>query len=189
MTILINFLGSPSAGKSTTAGKLFTRLKDMDLNVEYVPEYVKSWAWDKRTISPYDQFYFFGKEAHNQSHLFNKVDFVISDSPVLLTAFYHLYYNGDNALREICKDFYEMAEKLDNVKVLNFFLPRKKKYQTKGRYQTEEQANDVARLLKAFLTVENYPYIELDCADKDRVDCIVEELSKVTNNFEGLGDD
>ena len=90
MTILINLLGSPSAGKSTAARKLFSRLKDMYLNVEFVPEYVKSWAWDNREIKPYDQFYFFGKEAHNQSHLFNKVDFIISDSPVLLTAVYHM---------------------------------------------------------------------------------------------------
>ena len=184
MTLLINFLGAPSAGKSTAAGRLFTRLKDMNMNVEYVPEYVKSWAWDGRTISPYDQFYFFGKEAHNQSHLFNKVDYIISDSPVLLTAYYHWYYNNDNALREICKDFYEMAEHIDNVKTVNFFLPRKKAYQTKGRYQTQEQADRIAELLKAWLEVECYPYYLLDCSDEDRMSEIMKVLREVTNNFE-----
>ena len=189
MTILINFLGSPSSGKSTTAGKLFTRLKDMNLNVEYVQEYVKSWAWDQRKISPYDQFYFFGKEAHNQSHLFNKVDFIISDSPVLLTAFYHMHYNGDNALREICKDFYDMASRIDNVETLNFFLPRKKAYNPKGRYQTQEQADKIAELLKAWLTVECYPFEELDCPDEYRVDAIIDRLKIATNGFEGYLDE
>ena len=189
MTVLINLLGSPSAGKSTAAGKLFSYLKDLNLNVEFVPEYVKSWAWDKRTISPYDQFYFFGKEAHNQSHLFNKVDFVISDSPVLLTAFYHLYYNNDHALREVCKDFYEMAEKIDNVQVVNFFLPRKKKYNSKGRYQTQEQADAIAEMLKNYLKIDCYPYIEVDCKDSERVDFMVKELKKITNDFEGLLDE
>lgn len=188
MTVLINLLGSPSAGKSTAAGKLFSRLKDMYLNVEFVPEYVKSWAWDNRKISPYDQFYFFGKEAHNQSHLFNKVDFIISDSPVLLTSFYHLYYNHDNALREICHDFYDMADKLDNVKVINFFLPRKKRYIARGRYQTEEQADEIADTLKKFLEIECYDYIEVNCPDEERTDFMVNELRKLTNNFEGMAD-
>lgn len=183
MTVLINLLGSPSAGKSTAAGKLFSYLKDLNMNVEFVPEYVKSWAWDQRKISPYDQFYFFGKEAHNQSHLFNKVDFIISDSPVLLTAFYHMYYNKENALREICKNFYDMAERLDNVKVINFYLPRKKAYNSKGRYQTQEQADGIAELLKHFLEVECYPYIEVTCPDSERVEFMVNELKKVTDLF------
>lgn len=179
MTVLINLLGSPSAGKSTAAGKLFAYLKDQEASVEFVPEYVKSWAWDKRTISPYDQFYFFGKEAHNQSHLFNKVDFVISDSPVLLTAFYHMYYNKDNALREICKDFYDMAERIDNVKVINFFLPRKKKYISAGRYQTEEQADYIAKLLRDFLVIENYPFIDVTCEDDERVEFMMDKIRRV----------
>ena len=183
MTVLINFLGSPSAGKSTTAGKVFAALKDLNLNAEYVPEYVKSWAWDNREIRPYSQLYFLGKEAHNQSHLFNKVDFIISDSPVLLTAFYHWHYNNDNALREICRDFYEMAERIDGVKTVNFFLPRKKEYQTQGRYQTKEQADQIAELLQWWLKIECYPYEYLDCDDEYRVEEILKYLKQLTRGF------
>lgn len=179
MTILINLLGAPSVGKSTTAGRLFAKLKGMDLNAEYVQEYVKQWVYIGRTVSPYDQFHLFGQEAHNQSHLFNKVDFIISDSPVMLTAFYHLYANGDNALREVCKDFYDMAERLDNVKVLNFLLPRKKEYQNVGRFHTQEQADEIEHLLRCFLEVEAYPYEELTCPDEERVDKIMKCLSEV----------
>ena len=178
MTVLINLIGQPSCGKSTAAAKLFARMKDMGLNCEYTQEYVKGWVWDGRKISPYDQFTIFGREAYNQSHLFNKVDFIISDSPVMLTAFYHLYYNKDNALREICKDFYEMAERIDHVHTFNFYLPRMKQYKQEGRYQTEEEANEVARMLKAWLEVEAYPFIPLDCPDEQRVDKILSYIGE-----------
>ena len=186
MTILINLIGAPSVGKSTTAGRLFAALKGMGLNAEYSSEYVKGWVYRGQQVSPYDQLYIAGKEVYRQSHLFNKVDFIISDSPVILTAFYHLYNNHDNALREICKDFYDMAERLDNVKVLTFYLQRKKKYQTQGRYHTEEQSDEINRLLRCFLEVEAYPYEELDCPDEDRIDVIMERLKELTNNFEGM---
>ena len=186
MSILINLLGAPSVGKSTTAGKLFATLKGMDLNAELVQEYVKTWAWDQRKISPYDQFYFFGKETHNQSHLFNKVDFIISDSPVMLTAFYQLYSQQENSLREICKHFYDMAEKLDGVRVVNFLLTRKKKFSTKGRFHTEKQSDEIDELLRCFLRVEGYPYIDLDCPDEERIDRIMNVLSDMTNAFEDV---
>ena len=186
MTILINLIGAPSRGKSTTAGRLFAKLKGMDLNAELSPEYVKQWVYRGQSVTPFDQMYIFGKEVYRQSHLFNKVDFLISDSPVMLTAFYHLYVNGDNALREVCKDFYDMAERIANVKVLNFFLTRKKKYQTKGRFHTEEQAQEIEHLLHSFLEVEAYPVIELTCSDEERVDVIMNELAKLTDNFKGM---
>lgn len=186
MTILINALGAPSAGRSTFCAELYAKLKSMNLNTEFTQEYVKAWAWEGRKISPYDQFYFFGKEAHHQSKLFNKVDFIISDSPVLLTAFYHWYYNNDNSLRQICHNFYDIAEKRDDVKTLNLFFPRKKPYDQRGRYQTEEQADEVGRKLKIFLEVECYPYTYMDCEYEERVEKVVEMLRIMTNNFKGL---
>lgn len=186
-SIIINLLGSPSSGKSTLACRLFAKLKDMNMNVEYTPEYVKSMVWSGKKINPYDQITITGAEVQQQSRLFNKVDFIISDSPVLLTAFYHKYYNKDNALREICKDFYDMAYKLDGVRTLNIFLPRKKGYQTEGRYQTEEEANEVARMLKQWLEVEGYPFIELGCPDEDRVGEIIKLLSDMTEGFKDVG--
>ena len=186
MTILINFMGAPSVGKSTTAGKLFARLKDMELNAELAQEFVKGWVYDEHPVGPYDQFYIFGKETHNQSRLFNKVDFIVADSPVMLTAFYQLYAQKENSLREICRHFYDMAERIDNVIVLNFLLTRKKRYQTKGRYHSQEQSDEIEKLLRCFLKVEGYPYIELDCPDSERVDKVMDILKDLTNNFEGM---
>ena len=189
MTILINLAGAPSTGKSTLASKIFSKLKEMGLSAEYSPEYVKGWVYRGQKVRPYDQLFLCGREAYNQSQLFNKVDFAISDSPVYLTAFYHLYANGDNALREICKDFYDMAERLDNVKVLNFYLPLRKEYKNKGRFHSKEQAIEIDHLLHSFLEVEGYEYTELNCPDSERLSVIIDKLSEVTNDFEDMRED
>ena len=178
MTILINFIGQPSSGKTSLSAKLFARLKELELDAEYVYEYVKGWAWEGKKIGKFDQFYIFGKETHNQSKLFNKVDYVISDSPVMLTAFYHFYYNGDNALKEVCKDFYKLTDEA-GVKVLNFYLPRKKKYNPKGRFQTQEQADQLAKDLLVWLDNEGYSYEVLDCSEEERVEIVLERIREV----------
>ena len=184
--VLIGLCGAPSVGKSTTAAKLFSRLKDMGLDVELVTEFCKTWAWDEREITPYSQFYFFGKQSYSESRLFNKVDYIVTDSPVLLSAFYQEYYNNDSSLSPACREFYRKVQIEDNIKVLNFYLTRKKKYIQKGRFQTEKQADEVAEELKEWLNREGYGYMTLDCPDKDRVDVIIEKLKEVTGGFNGL---
>jgi len=185
LTILINMLGCPSSGKTSLSAKLFAQLKAMDLNAEYTSEYVKGWAWEGKKVGPFDQFYIFGKETHNQSRLFDKVDFIISDSPVMLTAFYHYFYNGNEALNEVCHNFYNLAEEA-GVEVVNFFLPRKKKYVAKGRYQTQEEADALAFQLKEWLNKEGYEYTILECPDKERINVVLEKLKEMTGDFDGM---
>ena len=180
MTILINILGAPSTGKSSLSSKLLAELKELECEAEYSPEYVKGWVWEGKKIGPFDQFYIFGKETHNQSMLFDKVDYVISDSPVMLTAFYHYYYDGRDTLKDVCKEFYKMAEE-HGVTVLNFFLTRRKKYNPKGRYQTQEQADQLAKDLENWLTKEGYEYEVLDYPDEKRIERILEVLKGIKN--------
>lgn len=186
LSILINIIGASGVGKSTTAGKLFTKLKDMYLNVEMVREVVKTWCYTGQKVTKYDQYYLFGAEIYQQSQLFNSVDFIISDSSPLLAAFYNYYYNkGDSSLSSACHEFYRKVAE-DNIRVLNFFLTRKKKYIAKGRYQSESESDQLSRQLREWLDSEGYGYTLLDCPDKDRVDVIIKKLKEVTGGFDGL---
>ena len=90
-------------------------------------------------------------------------------------------------MSQACKGFYKKAEE-DKVQVFNFFLPRKKAYNPKGRYQTQEEADLIAIKLKEWLHNEGYDYEELDCEDERRVDAIIDRLKIATNGFEGMID-
>ena len=114
-TTLINFLGSPCSGKSVLGTQLYTELKVRDYEVEFVNEFVKTWTYTGRKVNKFGQYYIFGMETENQSRLFNKVDYIIADSPVLLTSFYQQYYWGSNTLIVPAKEFYQFGG--DSLKI------------------------------------------------------------------------
>lgn len=185
MTIVVNLIGQPSCGKTSTSVKLLAHLKELGVECEYCPEAAKTYLYDGKKVNKYMQFELFGRECSTQSRLFSSVSVVLSDSSPILAAFYEYFYNGDNALSPACKEFYKKAKE-DGIKVINFLLPRKKAYNPKGRYQDESQAADVAVKLKEWLAQEGYTYTFLDCSDEERIDRIMEVLCSITNGLEGL---
>lgn len=130
---VINLFGGPGTGKSTTAAGLFWLLKNRGLRVELVTEYVKALAWAKRSEELTDQFYIYAKQHHRQHVLKGQVDFVVTDSPLLLT----LLYVGDLEPDSYCDYVVDNWNRYDNV---NFFIQRMKPYHTEGRWQTELEA-------------------------------------------------
>lgn len=177
-TILINLIGQPSSGKSTAAAKLFSMLKDEGLDVEMALEYCKGYIWEQREVTPYSQYYFVGKQSHLESQLFNKVSYIVSDSPTLLASFYHFHNTGSKVLSPLCKEFYKKATE-DGVKILNFYLPRKKKYNPKGRYQTQEEADLIGKQLLEWLDEEGYSYEILDCSEKERLERVLQRIKEI----------
>ena len=88
MTTIINLYCGPGGGKSTTSAFLFYLLKSSGLNAEMVREYVKEWAWEGRVPSAFDQIYLLGKQVRKESMLLGKVDYVVTDCPVLIGSLY-----------------------------------------------------------------------------------------------------
>lgn len=174
-TVLINFLGQPGSGKSVLGTTLYSELKSRDYEVEFVNEFVKSWTYTGRKVNKFGQYFIFGTETEQQQRLFNKVDFIIADSPVLLTAFYQQYYWGSNTLIEPAKEFYRFAEE-DGIKVVNIFIDRKFKYNPKGRFQTEEQSDDVRTQLLKWLPENGFDFHYLKVPVKERLNAILEIL-------------
>ena len=87
MTKVINFYGGPSAGKSTMAAQLFGIMKANRFNVEYVPEFAKDLTW-KQSKCLDDQLYVFAVQHHALYTLLGQVDYIITDSPLLLSLHY-----------------------------------------------------------------------------------------------------
>lgn len=153
MTKVINLFAGPGAGKSTTAAGLFYQMKKRGLSVELVTEYAKDRVYEEHSSIFSDQIYLTAKQNRRQSRLVGKVDYIITDSPLLLGQYY------------VCKEDKEhirwitewLFDKYDNV---NVFIKRTKPYDTKGRNENYEQALEADIGIKNIIKIRNY--IELE---------------------------
>lgn len=172
MTKVINLYAGPGAGKSTNAAKTFSLLKEQGHNAELVNEYVKLWAWEDRRPVDYDQFYFFAKQMRSETRLYGKVDVIVTDAPVILTAYYtQVYGSPEQAVlfRQMYLTFLKMcAEKGHQHE--HFFINRTKKYDPRGRFQNEAEARKVDEDLRRFISELGIKPIEVDgdahCAER-----------------------
>lgn len=179
MTTIINLYGGPGTGKSTSSAFLFYKLKSMGRDVELVREYVKNWAWEGRHIGPYDQFYFMGKQIRSEAMLFGKVDYIVTDCPVLLGGYYARRYSSPTVAKGILGSvlsFYESALS-DGHKHIDVFLKRTKPYNQAGRYENYEQAKSVDEGVRAMLTELNLPIIESSTDEADLASFVTTLLS------------
>lgn len=142
--LLVNLCGAPGAGKSTGAAYIFSKLKMKGINAELVTEYAKDKVWENSTDLIKDQLYVFGNQWHRLNRLKDKVDVVITDSPLLLS----LVYNSDKEL--FGNDFENLVITLSKsfTERLNYFINRVKPYNEMGRLQTEEESDELSRIIK-----------------------------------------
>lgn len=88
-TIIINLLGSSGSGKSTSALGLTYELKKLGYKCEIAREYVKEEIFTENFKVLHDQIFIFANQNRIQKNLANKeLDFVISESPLILSSFY-----------------------------------------------------------------------------------------------------
>lgn len=174
-TKVINFFAGSGAGKSTIAAALFAEMKCMGLEVELIREYVKDWAWTGRKIGVYDQFYITAKQIHEESQKYNILEYLCTDSPILLGAFYEEYHHGIIITRPAVLNFLKYAES-QGVTYYNFFLERTKPFNPNGRYETEEQARKIDMALKSWLHNMNIPFTTVSVSDRERVSYILSSL-------------
>src|SRR6266404_6007737 len=153
-TIVVNFLSGPGAGKSTMAAATFAELKWMGINCELVSEFAKDLVWEKRFKTFKNQVYMFGKQHHRIHRLLGEVDVIVTDSPIILTPMYDV--EKREVLTKLVMDEYA---KSNNI---NFFIKRFKKYNPKGRNQTEKEAKVIDKKLKDFLNEHRIEYFEID---------------------------
>jgi len=153
MTTIINLYGAPGAGKTTNAARIFVYLKELGLNVELLDEAAKIPAWEKRVITDFDQFKLFGIQSEKEIRLLDKVDYIVTDSPVGLNGFYTMKYHTpelSTCINHMTQTYYNMIESKGHV-IHNLLLNRLKPYNPIGRYQTEEESNVIQSELPFYL--------------------------------------
>lgn len=150
---IINFYGGPGSGKSTMAANLFYIMKMQGYNCELINEYAKDLTWDESWNVLTDQGLIFASQHHKIFRLKDKVDYIITDSPLLIT----LLYNTDltNKFKEYVK---ETHDSYDNI---NFLIKRTKNYKHIGRTQTEDEARIIDNRTKCMLKKLKEPFTEI----------------------------
>lgn len=146
MTIIVNFVGGPGAGKSTRSHELMTYYKKKRMNIEYASEYAKDLTWAKRAMALDDQIYVFGKQHHALYTLLNQCDIVVTDSPLILALHYYKEnlrkYSNDVGRMRVLKAFENLV--LDTASLynnVNILVERgDRAYVNEGRNQTREEA-------------------------------------------------
>lgn len=149
---VINLFGQPGAGKSTGAAYIFSQLKLRGINAELVTEFAKDKVYEETKEVFNNQIYIFGKQYFRMSRIANKVDVIITDSPLLLSSF---YTSGESYDKELNNLVLKVFNSFNNF---NFFIKRTKTYNPSGRFQTEDESDKIAIRMQDFLRDRSVPY-------------------------------
>lgn len=174
-THVVNLLGGSGLGKSTMAAAIFAELKMRKQHCELVREYVKELAWAGKVVGPYGQSVIYGRQLERESDLYNKLDIIVTDSPLILCPVYQHHYAGHDTIKHVIFKDLETAKSMDVVH-LNFLLDRQKEFDPRGRYEDEKTAKLIDEKVKSFLIYHGIPYISVDCPDQDRVKFIADAV-------------
>lgn len=152
--MIVNLFGVPGAGKSTGAAYIFSRLKMEGVNCELVTEFAKDKVWEQTEEVFKNQAYIFGKQSFKISRCHDKVDVVITDSPLPLS----IFYNHDPRLTENFNN--AVMDFFNSYQNLNYLLLRTKPYNPVGRMQTEEESNNLKQPMIDLLVSRGIDYKE-----------------------------
>ena len=98
--------------------------------------------------------YTFGKQHKQIKQLMNNINYIITDSLLLLSLIYG--NNEDYGFKELVKAIN------DNYNNYHFVLNRNHKYSSYDRLQNEREADDIRHRIKKMLDDNQMPYISLD---------------------------
>lgn len=189
MTKFICLFAGPGAGKSTIAAGVFSQLKQKGISCELIQEYAKDVTWERTTVLLENQLHIFAEQFRRQFRLLNNVDYVITDSPLMLSCIYNdVFFKMQEGKRWHTDKyhhlsnlyFFEAANQFENI---NFYVDRAKNYQNDGRNQTLEQAKTIDNSIRQFLDNNRVQYNLTDSVKGigDVMNSVLADISKETN--------
>lgn len=162
----INLYGGPGIGKSTVSSIVFSELKIRGFDAEIVHEYAKELVhegFDLRKADGNFQFRIIMEQLRREL-LFNKAEYLVTDSPLFLNAYYS---KEERAL--------DLAQKNDSDENLHFYLIRSNEYfEGKGRSHNEKESISIDKEMIKFLKKNNVTPIIIDGDSKIKAMKIVD---------------
>lgn len=177
-TKVINFVASPSTGKSLMAALIFSELKMRHYKAEYVQEYAKTLIWQDRLDDLANQYNVSLEQYRMIKSVSGKVNYICLDSPLLLGVFYNRYHDGN--VCNVEKTEKMILSKMSEFENIYIFLERNEEfpYETEGRIHNEEQSNVISAKLLDLLDELGIKYRKFKSDKKnvqDMLDYILNE--------------
>ena len=156
---VINLFAGPGAGKSTLRADLFGLMKKNQKDVEEVTEFAKDKTWEKNFSALSDQLFVLANQNRRLDRLKDQVEWVVSDSPILLG----IHYKTPDYLPNTFEDL--IFELWDTYENHNFFIERNHPYDPTGRNQNEEEARAIDASIIRMLEFNEIPFTKVLSGD------------------------
>lgn len=147
--IVINGYGGPGAGKSTACMEITAALKKEGYNAEYVQEYAKELVYEKDIEmldgSPEHQYEILKEQTRRMDRLYDQVDFIVTDSPVMLNTIYN---------KQLTPEYESLVNELQEEYInYSFFMERDaSNFEEEGRIhnltESIEKDNEIKDMLQ-----------------------------------------
>ena len=168
MSKIVNLFGGPGIGKSSIAAGLTYKLKKQHIKCDNPYEFPKILAWDENHSAIRDQLYVLANQHRGIVKSFGKVDYIILDSPILLSLVYRNYYRSGEYPATLYGDsFDKMVLDIHNqYDTLNIVLKRSEGvHNEKERYQNLEQSVGLDNAIEDTLITNNIQFIKIEVND------------------------
>lgn len=177
--IKLNFYGAPGVGKTTLAARVFAALKEKNKNVEYVSEYAKEKVQegvDVRLLDEEERIEILGEQFKRERRLIDcGVDYIVTDSPMFLTAFYHPYSYVIDIVKRRSEKYKEKG-----LEEVHFWIEMETKdnYNQEGRSHDVEESQGINLKMKGFLSYCGLEYNIIKGNPKQRLDKVLKILGE-----------
>jgi ABC-type oligopeptide transport system ATPase subunit len=183
---VINLYGGPGSGKSTTAAGLFSLMKIEGQRVELVTEFARDEINSGNAHRLQNQDWIFAHQHHRIERLKdNGLDYVITDSPLLLMLVYAENVWIDKPYLNSFKQFvYDVDQTYTSY---NFFMQRADQSESEleddlGRIHTLEQSKKIDNQILTMLKYHNIIYKQF-VVGLDTIEKIYSDINRTYNEY------
>lgn len=148
---IINLIGGPNTGKTTTALGLTYFMKRAGMKVAYAPEYALDMVYEERSNILADQLYILAKQNRRQLRMADSNDYIVTDSPLFLS----LVYSPNGGSEDLRAAVWARWNEYDNI---TFYHPRDMEFEfeKQGRVQkSHEECRAIDRQIEGYLVNPN----------------------------------
>ena len=166
-TKVINIIGGPGCDKSLFSAAIILNLSLRHKTVEHIPDYAKSLVWQKDFEALKNQYQIAQRQYDMISMMDGQVQYLVTECSLPQVLYYNAHY-ADN-ICDVAKTRLKILDWYKQHNNINILVARgDKKYIHTGRFQDEEQAIRIDKVLRELLIYEGLPFTVL----KPEIDAI-----------------